>query len=107
VVLTNPTTGGVAASFAALGDVILAEPRAIIGFTGARVIQETLRVPLPTGFQTAEFQRDHGMVDQVVQRCHMAQTLGFLCKLFGDAQKKALPREGQQTLTMMPHGRPI
>ena len=107
VVLTNPTTGGVAASFAALGDVILAEPRAIIGFTGARVIQETLRVPLPMGFQTAEFQRDHGMVDQVVQRCHLAQTLGFLCKFFRDVQKTALPREGQQTLTMMPHGRPI
>lgn len=75
LLLTHPTTGGVAASFAALGDLTFAEPGAIIGFTGARVIQETLRQPLPKGFQTAEFQRSHGFVDSVVPRDQWHKTL--------------------------------
>jgi acetyl-CoA carboxylase carboxyl transferase subunit beta len=67
-ILTNPTTGGVIASFAAIGDIIFAEPGALIGFTGPRVIEQTIRQKLPEGFQTAEFVLDHGMVDGVVRR---------------------------------------
>jgi acetyl-CoA carboxylase carboxyl transferase subunit beta len=68
MLLAHPTTGGVAASFAALGDLTFAEPGAIIGFTGARVIQDTLRQPLPDGFQTSEFQKKHGFVDLITPR---------------------------------------
>jgi acetyl-CoA carboxylase carboxyl transferase subunit beta len=71
VVLTDPTTAGVAASFAALGDVILAEPNAIIGFSGARVIEQTIRQKLPEGFQTSEFYLKHGFIDRVVPRKEM------------------------------------
>ena len=67
-VLTDPTTGGVTASFAMLGDVTIAEPKALIGFTGRRVIQETIKVELPEGFQTAEFMMEHGFVDMIVNR---------------------------------------
>jgi acetyl-CoA carboxylase carboxyl transferase subunit beta len=67
-VLTNPTTGGVTASFATLGDVILAEPGAMIGFAGARVIKDTTKQTLPAGFQTSEFLLKHGLVDQIVSR---------------------------------------
>ncbi len=74
-ILTNPTTGGVAASFAMLGDIAIAEPGAIIGFTGARVLQETIRQALPPGFQSAEFQFDHGMVDMVTPRQEIRQKL--------------------------------
>ncbi len=82
VLLTDPTTGGVSASFAMLGDITLAEPGAVIGFAGARVIEETIRQKLPEGFQRAEYLRDHGMVDIVVPRAEMKSTiarlLGFL-----------------------------
>ncbi len=81
LLLTDPTTGGVSASFAMLGDIALAEPGATIGFTGARVIQETIREKLPAGFQTAEYLRDHGMVDMVVHRKDLPQTLGKLIDL--------------------------
>ncbi len=81
VVLTNPTTGGVTASYAMLGDVQIAEPGAIIGFAGARVIEQTIREKLPEGFQRAEYLRDHGMVDMVVPRQEMRETLGRLCGL--------------------------
>jgi acetyl-CoA carboxylase carboxyl transferase subunit beta len=67
-ILTDPTFGGVTASFAMLGDVHLAEPRALIGFAGPRVIQQTIRAELPEGFQRAEFLQEHGMIDQVVER---------------------------------------
>lgn len=73
--LTDPTTGGVSASFAMLGDVAFAEPGTLIGFTGARVIEETLRQKLPDGFQTAEYVYDHGMIDQVVERQHLRSVL--------------------------------
>jgi len=66
--LTHPTTGGVTASFASLGDVIIAEPGAMIGFAGARVIEQTIRQQLPEGFQSAEFLQDHGFVDCIVPR---------------------------------------
>ena len=74
-VLTDPTTGGVTASFAMLGDVIIAEPKALIGFAGPRVIEQTIRQKLPKGFQRAEFLLEHGMVDMVVDRRQMRETI--------------------------------
>lgn len=79
-VLTNPTTGGVSASFAMLGDAILAEPGAVIGFAGPRVIKQTLGQDLPEGFQTAEFLLEKGMVDQVVHRKELRDTLSRLMR---------------------------
>jgi acetyl-CoA carboxylase carboxyl transferase subunit beta len=79
-ILTNPTTGGVSASFAMLGDAILAEPGAVIGFAGPRVIKQTLGQDLPEGFQTAEFLRDHGMVDAVVHRRDLKTFVGRLLR---------------------------
>jgi acetyl-CoA carboxylase carboxyl transferase subunit beta len=79
-VLTNPTTGGVSASFAMLGDAILAEPGAVIGFAGPRVIKQTLGQDLPEGFQTAEFLVEKGMVDQVVHRKELRDTLSRLMR---------------------------
>lgn len=93
-ILTHPTTGGVAASFAALGDITLAEPKAVIGFTGARVIQETTRQPLPGGFQTAEFQQQHGFIDQIISRKHMRSTLAKLLRLFQEPTDSAVPSRG-------------
>ncbi len=81
--LTHPTTGGVTASFAMLGDLILAEPRALIGFAGRRVIEQTLREKLPDGFQTAEYLRDHGFVDLIVDRTKLQDTLAALLRLHG------------------------
>jgi acetyl-CoA carboxylase carboxyl transferase subunit beta len=75
VVLTDPTTGGVSASFAMLGDIAIAEPGAVIGFAGARVIEETIREKLPDGFQRAEYLLDHGMVDMVVHRHQLRDEL--------------------------------
>lgn len=80
-VLTNPTTGGVAASFATLGDIILAEKSSLIGFAGARVIQQTIRQELPQGFQTDVFQKEHGQVDKVVSRREMREVLGRLLQM--------------------------
>ena len=77
-VLTHPTTGGVSASFAMVGDVILAEPRAMIGFAGPRVIRETTHQDLPPGFQTSEFLEEHGLVDIIVHRKKMRETLSHL-----------------------------
>jgi acetyl-CoA carboxylase carboxyl transferase subunit beta len=79
-ILTNPTTGGVSASFAMLGDAILAEPGAVIGFAGPRVIKQTIGQELPEGFQTAEFLLDHGMVDAVVHRKELKSTVGQLLR---------------------------
>ena len=79
-ILTNPTTGGVSASFAMLGDAILAEPGAVVGFAGPRVIKQTLGQDLPEGFQTAEFLLDHGMVDSVVHRRDLKRTIGQLLR---------------------------
>ena len=80
-VLTDPTTGGVTASFASLGDIVLAEPGALIGFAGPRVIQQTIGETLPDGFQRAEFQLEHGFVDAVVPRLEMRDTLAQLLRL--------------------------
>src|SRR3954452_8671765 len=81
VVLTNPTTGGVTASYAMLGDVHLAEPGALIGFAGPRVIEQTIREKLPDGFQRAEYLKEHGMVDQVVHRRDLKAPVARLCRL--------------------------
>ncbi|HXW19026.1 MAG TPA: acetyl-CoA carboxylase, carboxyltransferase subunit beta [Roseiarcus sp.] len=89
VVLTNPTTGGVTASYAMLGDVQIAEPGAVIGFAGARVIEQTIRERLPEGFQRAEYLKKHGMVDMVVPRKELRPTLARLVKLLAPAQPAA------------------
>jgi acetyl-CoA carboxylase carboxyl transferase subunit beta len=77
-ILTHPTTGGVTASFATLGDIIMAEPNCMIGFAGPRVIKETTHQNLPPGFQTAEFLLDHGLVDMIVPRTIMRERIGDL-----------------------------
>lgn len=87
VVLTDPTTGGVTASYAMLGDIQLAEPGALIGFAGQRVIEQTIREKLPEGFQRAEYLRDHGMVDMVVHRHELKPVIARLCRLFTNAPK--------------------
>jgi acetyl-CoA carboxylase carboxyl transferase subunit beta len=82
-VMTNPTTAGVAASYASLGDVILAEPGAMIGFTGPRVIYQTMKQELPEGFQTAEFMMEHGFVDRIVPRASLRSEVASLIDYFG------------------------
>jgi len=80
-VLTHPTMGGVSASFAFLGDVIIAEPKALIGFAGPRVIEQTIRQKLPKGFQRSEFLLEHGLIDMVVERKDLKSTLSQLVEL--------------------------
>jgi acetyl-CoA carboxylase carboxyl transferase subunit beta len=84
-VLLNATSGGVAASFAMLGDVILAEPKALIGFAGARVIQNTIRQSLPPGFQRAEFLLKHGFVDAIVPRSELKPTLARMLRMLASS----------------------
>ncbi|MGC6475258.1 MAG: acetyl-CoA carboxylase, carboxyltransferase subunit beta [Parvibaculales bacterium] len=93
VVLTDPTTGGVTASYGMLGDVHIAEPGALIGFAGPRVIQDTINEKLPDGFQRAEYLLEHGMVDMVVHRHQMAETLGKLLRLLTGNEMAASPAE--------------
>jgi acetyl-CoA carboxylase carboxyl transferase subunit beta len=97
VVLTNPTTGGVTASYAMLGDVHMAEPGALIGFAGPRVIEQTIREHLPDGFQRAEFLKEHGMVDIVVHRHDLRSTPARLCSLL-----MRLPANGIRTTSDAP-----
>ncbi|MGC1695091.1 MAG: acetyl-CoA carboxylase carboxyltransferase subunit beta [Pseudolabrys sp.] len=99
VVLTNPTTGGVTASYAMLGDVHIAEPGALIGFAGPRVIEQTIREKLPEGFQRAEYLTEHGMVDMVVHRHKLRATLAELCRLL----TKAPAPGAQQQLPVPAH----
>lgn len=80
-ILTHPTTGGVSASFSFLGDIILAEPNALIGFAGRRVIKQTIQTTLPKDFQTAEYLLKHGFIDNIVERKRMKETLSFLLKI--------------------------
>ncbi len=87
-ILTDPTMGGVSASFAMLGDVIMAEPGALIGFAGQRVIKQTVGVDLPEGFQRSEFLLEHGLIDMIVDRGDMKQTLSDLFKLFKKEEKE-------------------
>lgn len=89
VLLTDPTTGGVSASFAMVGDIHIAEPGATIGFAGKRVIQETIREELPEGFQTAEYLLEHGVVDMVVPRAEQPETLGRILDLLRNTKKNA------------------
>ncbi len=93
-ILTDPTTGGVSASFAMLGDIILAEPGALIGFAGPRVIRETIRQDLPEGFQSAEFLREHGFVDEIVGRDRLREVVTRLLSHFADSLKAAGPGRG-------------
>src|SRR5205807_1451025 len=86
-VLLHPTTGGVAASFAMLGDVILAEPKALIGFAGPRVIEQTIRQKLPAGFQRSEFLLQHGMVDAIVDRRELKARLAQLVRLLRPVER--------------------
>lgn len=92
VVLTDPTTGGVIASFAMLGDITIAEPNALIGFTGPRVIEETMQIRLEPGFQRSEFQLEHGFIDAIVHRSdlkkELAKIIEILCKSNKDKKKK-------------------
>ena len=98
-VLTDPTTGGVTASFAMLGDIILAEPKALIGFAGPRVIEQTIGEKLPEGFQRAEFQLEHGFVDAIVERDNLRDTLAKLVDMHeGKSRKEQTPRRLGQGL---------
>jgi len=81
-ILTDPTFGGVTASFAMLGDIIVAEPKSLIGFAGPRVIEQTIKQQLPAGFQRAEFMLDHGMIDMIIPRKDMRATLGKVLEFF-------------------------
>jgi acetyl-CoA carboxylase carboxyl transferase subunit beta len=90
-VLTHPTMGGVTASFATLGDVIIAEPGALIGFAGARVIKDTTKQTLPAGFQTAEFLLKHGLVDQIVSRLELRERLHTILSALYLRKKPRVP----------------
>ncbi|MDG6094945.1 acetyl-CoA carboxylase, carboxyltransferase subunit beta [Acetobacter sp. AN02] len=91
VILTDPTTGGVSASFAMLGDVQIAEPKALIGFAGPRVIQDTVRETLPEGFQRSEYLLEHGMLDMVVERKDLRETLGRIIGLLNGVRTEGQP----------------
>ncbi|MCG7508773.1 acetyl-CoA carboxylase, carboxyltransferase subunit beta [Mesorhizobium retamae] len=108
VVLTNPTTGGVTASYAMLGDVHIAEPGALIGFAGPRVIEQTIREKLPEGFQRSEYLMQHGMVDMVVSRLEMKKTVAGLLKLLLKlpAEKKAAEPAILPPVVAKPEARP-
>ncbi|MDB5590521.1 acetyl-CoA carboxylase, carboxyltransferase subunit beta [Enterovirga sp.] len=100
VVLTNPTTGGVTASYAMLGDIHIAEPGALIGFAGPRVIEQTIREKLPPGFQRAEYLKAHGMVDMVVHRRELKETVARLCRILTKqkAVETAQPEAGPDAI---------
>ncbi len=89
-VVLHPTTGGVAASFATLGDLIIAEPKALVGFAGPRVIVQTIGTELPKGFQRAEFLLEHGMVDRIVSRLELREQLGLMLRLLGSRPKPSV-----------------
>ena len=89
-VLTDPTTGGVTASFASLGDIIIAEPKVLVGFAGRRVIEGTIKQRLPDDFQSAEFLLEHGFVDMIENRARMRKTLSRLLRLHSQGREAAL-----------------
>ena len=95
-ILTDPTTGGVSASFAMLGDVILAEPGALIGFAGPRVIEQTIQQKLPNGFQRSEFLMEHGLIDQVVHRKNLRSTLNQILSLLGNTTLSSPANKAEQ-----------
>ena len=94
-ILTDPTTGGVTASFAMLADLSIAEPKALIGFAGPRVIEQTIRQKLPTGFQRSEFLLEHGMLDLVVNRRELRSTVGMILRLIGSGATPTSPTAKQ------------
>jgi acetyl-CoA carboxylase carboxyl transferase subunit beta len=98
VVLTDPTTGGVTASYAMLGDIHIAEPGALICFAGPRVIQQTIREQLPEGFQRAEYLLAHGMIDMVVHRHKLRETLSRLCRLLMASKELLKAQERRRTI---------
>ena len=87
-ILTNPTMAGIMASFAGVGDLIIAEPKALIGFTGPRVIEQTIRQKLPSNFQTSEFLLEHGLIDLIVHRKNLKATLGNLIEYLTEFYKR-------------------
>src|SRR5690606_38819893 len=99
-VLTDPTTGGVTASFAMLGDFNVAEPCALIGFAGPRVIKETIGKDLPKGFQSAEFLVEHGFVDFIVNRKEMKGKLGLLLTMLQDEKQQGITRKNPESVQM-------
>ena len=100
VVLTNPTTGGVTASWAMLGDILIAEPKATIGFAGRRVIQDTVRETLPEEFQTAEYVRDHGGIDLVIERQFLRSTIGSLLTVLLKKAETQVNTENSNVVTL-------
>jgi acetyl-CoA carboxylase carboxyl transferase subunit beta len=94
-VLTNPTTGGVSASFAFLGDIILAEPRALIGFAGKRVIEQTINEKLPSDFQTSEFLLKHGYIDRIIERTRLKEMLGNILKIHSEENNRLFNRQNE------------
>lgn len=104
-ILTNPTTGGVAASFAFQGDIIIAEPKALIGFAGPRVIKETVGEELPEGFQCSEFLLEHGMIDMICNRKELKNTIGFFAESFMRNKELRYKEEsldnGKKTLSLI------
>src|SRR5258706_6473755 len=108
--MTHPTTGGVTASFASVGDVILAEPKALIGLAGRRVIKQTINQELPEGFQRSEFLLSKGMVDRIVHRNELRKTLGWLLQFFAAAAQlpqKPRRRAGETIARFRAVGGPI
>ena len=100
VVLTNPTTGGVTASWAMLGDILIAEPKAVIGFAGRRVIQDTVRETLPEEFQTAEYVKDHGGIDLVIERKYLNSTVGTLLKVLLKKEETQAKLDSQHVVSI-------
>ena len=98
VVLTNPTTGGVTASWAMLGDILISEPKAVIGFAGRRVIQDTVRETLPDEFQTAEYVKDHGGIDLIVERKYLNSTIGTLISVLLKKEETQAKNESNVTV---------
>ena len=98
VVLTNPTTGGVTASWAMLGDILISEPKAVIGFAGRRVIQDTVRETLPDEFQTAEYVKDHGGIDLIVERKYLNSTVGTLISVLLKKEETQAKNESNVTV---------
>ncbi len=104
-VLTDPTMGGVSASFAMLGDVIIAEPKALIGFAGPRVIEQTVRETLPEGFQRSEFLLEHGAIDMIVDRRKIRDSIGSLLSMFMDSRGKSKTKSPEpEAPNPAPHG---
>jgi acetyl-CoA carboxylase carboxyl transferase subunit beta len=100
VVMTDPTTGGVTASWAMLGDILIAEPKATIGFAGRRVIQDTVRETLPEEFQTAEYVKDHGGIDLVIERKYLNSTISTLLSVLLKTRETQVKTESSNVISV-------